>query len=164
MFRAVVAGVLCCGAVTAAHAQKDRERVERGHNGKVGVVNGELRVGKNLGSGWRFRETARGMLILYAGTARAWRGWYLNYDHRGKDPRVGLVPEPGPGCYWNWEEGAWKKNPNGCSYTVLCTARPANGPMRGWSLTCDGVKLVLAEGASAEVVFTGSAPNLRDDW
>ena len=111
-----------------------------------------------------FRKTPRGVLIYLAGGERAgaWGGWYLNYDHRAKDPRVGLVPEPGPGCYWTWSEGAWKKNLGCFGYTFPCTARPANGPMRGWSLTLDGDKLVLAERAAAEVSFTGTIDDLND--
>ena len=30
-------------------------------------------------------------------------GWWLNYDHLGKDPLLGLVAEPGPGTVWKAE-------------------------------------------------------------
>jgi hypothetical protein len=164
MFRVMVAGVLCCGALPALAGAENLKRNEGVALEGVGVVNGELRVVKERASGWRFRTTPRGVLIYLAAGEKigAWGGWYLNYDHRGKDPRVGLVSEPGPGCYWTWSEGGWKKNRGGYGYTFPCTARPANGPLRGWSLTFDGAKLVLAKEPAAPVTFTGSIDDLDD--
>jgi hypothetical protein len=164
MIRVVVAGVLCCGALPALGAAENLKRLDGVVLEKVGVVNGELRGGGERGSGWLFRKTPRGVLIFLANGegAGAWGSWYLNYDHRGKDPRVGLVPEPGPGCYWTWSEGAWRKNPGGYGYTFPCMARPANGPMQGWSLTLAGAKLALAKGAAAEVTFRGTIADLDD--
>jgi hypothetical protein len=163
MFRAVIVGVLCCWVAGVAHSQENLQRREDVHLERAGVVNGALRAGKDLRSDWLIRKTERGVLIYLAGReAGAWSGWYLNYDHRGKDPVVRLVPEPGPGCYWTWTEGAWKKNRGGFGYTFPCTARPANGPMRGWALTSDGGKLVLAREAPAEVRFLGEIDDLND--
>jgi hypothetical protein len=164
MYRAVVAGAVCCWAAGAAHTQENLERREGVHLEQAGVVNGALRAGKGLRSGWLIRKTPQGVLIYLAGGEEAggWSGWYLNYDHRGKDPAVGLVPEPGPGCYWTWTEGAWRKNPGGFGYTFRCTARPANGPLRGWALTSEGGKLVLAREAAVEVGFRGEIDDLND--
>jgi hypothetical protein len=93
-----------------------------------------------------------------------WRGWFLNYDHRGKDRRVGLVPEPGPGCFWDWTEGPKKESPfpqgpsgpGGPAFTISCRARPANGSLKGWSLTVEGTDLVLARSPRKELRFMAS--------
>jgi len=92
---------------------------------QVGVSDGELRAGPDRGSAWRPVATPRGVLIVFLGGERngAYTGWYLNYDHKGKDARVMLVAEPGPGCYWRWSEGPEKKN-RGASATPS-PARPA---------------------------------------
>jgi hypothetical protein len=159
--------VLAAACVLAATAGRDPEnlkRMEGVYLDKVGVEGGQLRAGKDRGSGWLFKTTPRGTLIYLAPGERAgaWGGWYLNYDQRGKDRRVGLVPQPGPGCYWTWHEGPWKKNRGGYGYTFPCTARPANGPLRGRSLALDGGKLVLADKPAAEITFTGSIDDLND--
>src|SRR5437879_1093401 len=101
MYRLIIAGFVCCGAVASAAALEKLKRIEGVYLGKVGVVNGAVVAGKDRGSGWRFRKTDQGVLIYLGGGERAgaWGGWYLNYDHKGKDPKLGLVPAPGPGCY-----------------------------------------------------------------
>jgi hypothetical protein len=113
---------------------------------------------------WGIRETPRGTLIVLLGNREekdGWSGWYLNYDHKGTDGRLGLVPEPGPGCYWKWKEGGWRKS--GIEgYDFDCTARPLNGPLRGWRLTTSGDQLLLANEAAEEVPFRGWVDNLDD--
>lgn len=118
-------------------------------------------AGKKRGSGWRFRQTPGGTLIYRPG---GWGVRYLNYDHRGKDPMVGLVPEPGPGCYWTWDEREEEKKKNSWNngYRFPCIARPANGPMKGWSLAIDGGRLVVAKEPAAEVRFWAEYDDLRD--
>ncbi len=163
MFRIGFVCFLGCGAATLAAGHEDLVRSEVVSFEGASVVSGEVRAGDG-GSGWKFRQTPRGVLIYLVGSERsgAWGGWYLNYDHRGKDRRVGLVPEPGPGCYWTWSEGARKKNVGGFGYTIPCTARPANGPLRGWSLTLDGGKPVLAREPATEARFIASIDDLSD--
>src|SRR5262249_13468055 len=156
MNRFVVAAVAGCLGVGLAQTEnlKRREGVSLGQGG---VDGGDLKVGKEQVSGWLFRKTPQGELIYLAPGERAgaWGGWYLNYDQRGKDPRVGLVPQPGPGCYWAWEEGPRKRNVGGYGYTFPCTARPASGPLKGWKLTADGDKLILSRDPLAEITFRG---------
>lgn len=161
MFRVVMAGVLGCCVV----AGRPRENLERRDDltlARVGIVHGNLRVGRGP-STWRIRRTPRGVLIYLARgeAAGAWGGWYLNYDHRGNDRVIGLVQRPGPGCYWTWSEGAWEQINSGFGYTFPCTARPANGPMRGWSLTLEKSRLVLHQGKAA-VTFEGTIDDLND--
>jgi hypothetical protein len=154
----------CCVAC-AAGARENMRRSDVVSLPRVAVVGGALRAVKDGASGWKFRKTPRGVLIYVAHGERAgaWGGWYLNYDHKGKDPVVGLVPVPGPGCYWTWSEGAWRKNsPSGFGYTFECTARPVNGPLRGRSLTLDSGKLVLSPRTPAELTFEGSVDDLSD--
>jgi hypothetical protein len=164
MFRFTGAGILCCLVAGVVPAQENLKRLDVFSLGKVGLVNGELRAGADRVTGWKLRKTPHGVLIYSAGGEKigAWGGWYLNYDHKGKDSRVGLVPDPGPGCYWIWSEGARKKNVGGFGYTFPCTAQPAHGPMRGWSLTFDAKKLVLAKQPKLEVSFTGTIDDLND--
>jgi hypothetical protein len=157
-------GVLCLVGVlaSAGHARDNLKRIEGVSLAGVGVAGGALREGGKGGSRWMFRQTRRGTLIYLAGGG--WGGWYLNYDHRGKDARVGLVPEPGPGCYWSWEEReeARKKNSDNRGYSFPCVARPANGPMKGWSLALEGGKLILAKEPAAEVTFRAAYDDLDD--
>jgi hypothetical protein len=164
MIRFLIAILFCSWIVPTLAAPENLKRVEGVYLDKVAVVNGELKAGKERGSGWLFRKTPRGTLIYLAGGERAgaWNGWYLNYDHKGKDSRVGLVPEPGPGCYWTWSEGAWKKNPGGFGYTFPCSARPMNGPLRGRSLSVDGTNLVLTDNPLNEIHFKGTIDDLND--
>jgi hypothetical protein len=41
------------------------------------------------------------------------------------------------------------------------TARPANGPLRGWSLAFDGTRIVLSRSADP-VTFEGAVDDLND--
>ncbi len=162
MLRKLIA-LLVGGAVVASTtaAEKGLYRLEVVELEKVELKNGRLRPGDDH-SNWRFRKTPRGTLISVSGGG--WSGWYLSYDHKGKDRRVGLVPEPGPGCYWQWTEGPRKESrfkqgpagPGGPYYTIPCRATPANGPLKGWSLTADGADLILAESPKKEYRFTAS--------
>jgi hypothetical protein len=163
MKRFLIAAV-CCLAVGVILARENLKRLEGVHLDGVAAVGGELKAGKEQGSGWLFRKTPQGVLIFLSPGERAgaWGGWYLNYDQRGKDPRVGLVPQVGPGCYWTWEEGPRKRNVGGFGYTFPCTARPANGPLRGWKLTADGDKLTLARDPGGEITFKGEIDDLDD--
>lgn len=164
MNRFVIAVIAGCLVVGLARPE-NLKRWEGVSLDRVGVDGGDLKAGKERGSIWLFRKTPQGVLISLAPgeQAGAWGGWYLNYDQRGKDPRVGLVPQPGPGCYWTWDEGPWKKNsPSGFGYTFPCTARPANGPLRGWSLTADDGKLVLTRNPAKEITFKGAIDDLDD--
>jgi hypothetical protein len=171
MLRKLMALLLGGVVITSAPAgPKDRTIHQPVEFDGVAVQNGRLRKmahpepggeGQAAAAGssrWRLRRTPRGTLIYLA--EGAWGGWYLNYDHRGKDRRVALVPEPGPGCYWRWTEGPWEKNkgfgpsgPGGPEYTIACRARPANGPFKGWSLAADRAGVVLARSPSAELRF-----------
>src|SRR5262249_13935025 len=57
--------------------------------------------------------------VSSASTVRA--VWLADLDPAAR--REGLVPEPGPGCYWKWKEGGW--NRQGIEgYEFHCTARP----------------------------------------
>jgi hypothetical protein len=163
MFRCWVIGVLCCVLVGVTQAREKLRRMPGGTLPAVAAIDGELRKDEKRASLWLPRTTARGTLIYLKGgeLAGAWGGWYLNFDHRGKDARVSLVPEPGPGCYWTWEEGPWRKSRD-FGRTFAITVRPANGPMRGWLLTMDGDKLILAKETAAEVKFQGYVDDLDD--
>jgi hypothetical protein len=165
MLRKLLAMLLSGAVVASATADPKDMRRREGVNLKgVVVENGRLRVGKDV-SDWNFKKTRRGTLIYVA--SGGWRGWYLNYDHKGKDRRIGLVPEPGPGCYWQWTEGPWKKSPfpeggsgpGGPAYTIPCRARPVNGPLKGWSLTAGESNVVLAK-SPKEFQFTASVGEL----
>jgi hypothetical protein len=164
MIRILMAGVVGCWAA-AADDREDLVRKDDVTLARVAVVHGSLRVGKGERdmSVWRFRKTPRGVLIYLAPGERSggWGGWYLNYDHRGKDRRLGLVPRPGRGCYWTWSEGPWRRNVGGFGYTFPCTARAANGPLRGWSLAFEGARLVLGRTADP-VTFEGAVDDLND--
>jgi len=167
---ALLVGGAVLASVTAAPRERDLVRREVVDLEGVVVKDGWLRVGgvESDRSHWRFRKTPRGTLIYVSGTRESagWSGWFLNYDHRGKDRRVGLVPEPGPGCYWSWTEGPRKmtlagryRGPSGLEgpvYEIPCRARPANGPLRGWSLTAGGADVVLARSPAKEFRFTAS--------
>jgi hypothetical protein len=154
-----------CAVALAARDPENLKRSDVVTLDKVVIAGGEPRAGDGA-SGWKLRTTPQGVLIPLAPGERAgaWGGWYLNYDHKGTDPRVGLVPEPGPGCYWTWDEGPRKRKRDidGFGYTIPCTARPAHGPLRGWALTLDGRKLVLAKKPAAEAGFTASIDDLND--
>jgi len=158
--------LLLGGAVVASGPPtfRDLERREGVRVERMVVENGGLRARKEDRNGvlripgdvsyWDFRKTPRGTLI-YASSG-GWKGWYLNYDHKGKDRRVGLVPEPGPGCYWRWTEGRWKEEEprgEGPVYTIPCRAKAANGPLKGWSLTAGGADVVLAKSPPTEFCF-----------
>jgi hypothetical protein len=154
--------MLLLGGFVLASAPPEEEglvRVDEVELKKVEFKDGRLRAGEER-SVWRFRLTPRGTLIYVSGGG--WSGWYLNYDHKGKDRRVGLVPEPGPGCYWRWTEGARQghkqgpSGPGGPYYTIPCRATPVNGPLKGWSLAADGTDVVLAESPKKELDFTAS--------
>jgi hypothetical protein len=41
------------------------------------------------------------------------------------------------------------------------TARPANGPLRGWSLAFDGTRLIVSQSADP-VTFEGAVDDLND--
>jgi hypothetical protein len=109
----------------------------------VALDQGKLIAGKQL-IGWQVSQTPRGAVLRIHYGGGAWNGWYLNYDHRGEDPRVGLVPELGSGCYWSWSEGApgarreW-------GFKIPCTASAKNGPLQGWSLTLSSGRLGLGK-------------------
>jgi hypothetical protein len=71
------------------------------------------------------------------------------------------VPEPGPGCYWKWDEGTWSRD--GIEgYRFHCTARPLNGPMQSWRLAIQGDQFVLSDRGVPEVRFRGWVANLDD--
>lgn len=163
MIRALFALGLAC-LVAPAAAPEQLERREAVTLFGAGVSDGELRAGPDRGSAWRPVATPKGVLIVFLGGERngAHAGWYLNYDHRGKDARVMLTAEPGPGCCWNWSEGPRQKRVRDFGYTFACTARPANGPMRGWALTLDGDKLLLVKESGKEVSFQGTIDDLND--
>src|SRR2546430_2208784 len=133
MTRGMFALGLTCLLAPAVSAQERLVRREGVTLTRVGVHNGELRAGPDRGSAWRPVATPKGTLIVFQGGERngGYTGWYLNYDHRGKDVCVMLTAEPGPGCYWTWSEGSQEKNVGGFGYTFPCRARPANGPLRG---------------------------------
>lgn len=163
MYRCWVIGVLCCFVAVAGQARDNLRRRPGGMLPAVAVVDGELRKDEKRASHWMPRTTKRGTLIyLSAGEqAGAWGGWYLNFDHRGKDPRVSLVRQPGPGCYWTWKEGTWHKT-RYFDRIFTITVRPANGPMRDWRLAFDGDRLILTKEGDAEVHFQGSVADLDD--
>src|SRR5262245_18317722 len=52
---------------------------------------------------WRIGRTSGGV-TLQVDESSKYAGWYLNYDHRGKDVAVLLTPELGPGCVWDISE------------------------------------------------------------
>ena len=170
--RVFLAGVCLAALALAANAQ-GKENLEKRHTYElkgIALVGGELTVKVKEEDAWRFttswriRNTPQGTLIYLEGKNEAndgWSGWYLNYDHKGKDGRLGLVPEPGPGCYWKWKEGGWKRQ--GIEgYDFDCSARPLHGPMGGWRLAIKGDRLVLTGEGEQEVPFRGWVDNLDD--
>jgi hypothetical protein len=114
------------------------------------------------GSPWDYRETKGGMLIFLAKGEQAgeYGGWYLNYDHQGKDPRVLLVPEPTAGCIWSWTEGG-RVRKREFGYYHQVTVKPIAGPYAGWMLTGDKTGLLLREG-EATVHFRVNIDDLED--
>lgn len=163
MFRRYCVACLCCLLAGASLARENLKRTPGGTLRKVSVIDGELRKDEKGGFHCMPRKTARGTLIYLSPGERAgaWGGWYLNFDHRGKDPRVSLVPQPGPGCYWTWQEGPWRKTRDyGRTFTI--TVRPANGPLRDWQLAFEGDKLILSKDSAAEVHFQGYVDDLDD--
>jgi hypothetical protein len=165
---------LCLVAFPPAVRAQKKENLEKRDTLElygIALGGGELRVKPKGEEAWRFRtvwrvrQTPQGTLIYlsqwYHDKNTGWDGWYLNYDHKGKDGRLGLVPEPGPGCYWKWKEGGW--NRQGIEgYEFHCTARPLNGPIRGWWLAIKDDKLVLTNEGDQEVRFRGWVANLDD--
>jgi hypothetical protein len=152
--------------VALAGVGQSREHPERRPGGNllnIHVVNGELRAGKHTGTHWLVRQTPRGTLVCLdrGERAGAYGGWYLNFDHRGKDTQVGLVPQPGPGCYWSWQEGSWHKTRD-FGRTFSITVRPTRGPLAGWSLSLVKKKLMLTRDRTAEIKFQGEVDDLDD--
>src|SRR5262245_25605089 len=97
-----------------------------------------LRV-PNAGAVTRWRiAAAPGGITLEVGGVGKYAGWYLNYDHRGKDVAVLLTPERGPGCVWVLSEirrGEISKGGDEGSQDIWATIAAAEGPMSGWYLT-----------------------------
>jgi hypothetical protein len=172
-YRRLFLAVVCLAALATAMNAWGKENLKKRATYElksIALVGGELILKAagddawRLTTSWRVRQTPQGTLIYLEGKHEVndgWSGWYLNYDHKGKDGRLGLVPEPGPGCYWKWKEGGWKRQ--GIEgYDFDCTARPVYGPMRGWRLALKDDRLVLTNETAEEVPFHGWVDNLDD--
>jgi len=155
----------CTDLHRSAVVELDHVEVE---NGRLRVLTAKDPPWSAGFSEWEFEKTPLGTQI-YLSTWRersGKRGLYLSYDHQGKERRVSLVREPGPGCYWEWTEGPRVEGrfldvlgptgPGGPYFTIPCQAKPANGPFKGWSLTSEGADLVLAKSPKNQFTFTAN--------
>jgi hypothetical protein len=158
---AVAAAMLCA---SSAMAQRKETLVRApgvelpGFQVQDGVISAH-----QYGSRWEYRETTGGMLISLARGERAgaYAGWYLNYDHQGKDPRVILVPEPTVGCVWSWAEGP-RVRKREFGYYHKVTVKPAAGGYAGWELTSDKKGPLLREQGDPSVQFQVNIDDLED--
>jgi hypothetical protein len=110
----------------------------------LGVVDGKVCLVEATAAShdWYLRDKEKGTLIrlLTASKRDKYSGWYLSYDVKGKDKRVFLTKEPGPGSYWKVSVG-------GCSSRSAVSATA--GKLKGWYLNLgEAEALKDAEGKS----------------
>jgi hypothetical protein len=89
---------------------------------------------------WRIAPAPGGITLRVGGVGK-YAGWYLNYDHRGKDVAVLLTPELGPGCVWVLSEvrrGEIVDRRDEGHLDIWATITAAEGPMQGWHLAAEG--------------------------
>jgi hypothetical protein len=89
---------------------------------------------------WRIAPATGGITLQVGGVGK-YAGWYLNYDHRGKDATVLLSPEPGPGCVWILSEvrrGEIVGKAGDGHQDIWATITAAEGPVEGWYLAAEG--------------------------
>jgi hypothetical protein len=89
---------------------------------------------------WRIARTPGGVTLQVDAPGK-YAGWYLNYDHRGKDAALLLTPEPGPGCVWVLAEvrrGEIVAGGGEGHQDIWATVTAAEGPMKGWHLAAGG--------------------------
>jgi len=132
---------------------------------QVGVSDGELRAGPDRGSAWRPVANARGVLIVFLGGERngAYTGWYLNYDHKGKDARVMAGSRARPWLLLEMVRGPREEESRGLRlHLPLHGPAGPTAPMRGWSAHQGRRQIDPDQGGGEGSHVRGSIDDLND--
>lgn len=109
----------------------------------VPVPPSQRKAGQDSGEYWSF-EGGDDMTSIRLQSPGPWSGWYLQYDHRGTDPRVLLSPVPGFGTNWRCTKYAGRESNHRYVFSVRIQAM--QGPMAGRVLSVQDSQVKLGDG------------------
>jgi hypothetical protein len=152
-------GSLCLAGLAPPAGADDRYTILFPGQGNLGVVAGKVRAvfGSLEDYDWELIG-GEGETTIKVLAPKKWRGCYLAYDPKGKDPAVFLTGKRGPGTKWRL---TWVKGEGSGVHTLQAAA----GKYKGWYLDvgAEGEKFVTEKAekgktATARRVFLSRKP------